>query len=250
MHFKKCIIIVISVQFAFISCAREEYIRLSPVEGSGIWIDGREYSEQVSDKVKICISFDKNENSNFIFDLNVINNSHDSLLFDPAELYYIPVQNSINTKRKAVMPETVKALDPEIMLYKLNTDINNENSAYDTNKLINAVGGCASVGSGFSARNSEQREKAYEMMEDSNREMDEMEIQHINKINNYKEQIKYIESKAFRKSTVFPGKSKDGKIFFPAEKGISSLLLRVPARKDFVEFTFKKDEIKRVTEVR
>ncbi len=124
MNIRKKIILCILVYLFFISCVSpNESLKLSPAEGSVVWIDGKEFIEKISNKVKIRIAFDHIDGTNLAFRVSVINSSRSDILFDPAESSYICVNLNHelkNENKNKNSPESIKAVDPETIMNNLN----------------------------------------------------------------------------------------------------------------------------------
>ena len=201
-----------------------------------IWVEGRELVKLEKDSISVVINFDQTINNRSMFDLIIVNNTEEPVLISPTDFYCV-TNNRLNEER------VVKASDPERIIQsynrsmeKLKADIKHEENNELIFALFDLVHDIAEKDETIQEENQERLERL------------ERERRSENKIYQSKKELErtensksHISSKALRKTTLFPGKSMQGKIYFKLSRRIKQLKLYLPI--DDVEFLLDYDRI-------
>lgn len=104
--------------------------RLDPETKNFTWNYGQKYIDKTQNHITLSLAFDKNMGETLIFDVEVTNNSNDSLLVSP-ETFSYKALNQYGT----MLGKYAYAINPEKMLLKVDKDLARE-EAHQTNQAI------------------------------------------------------------------------------------------------------------------
>lgn len=198
-------------------CVSYPDLMLTPKETSVVWAAGKAVAAKTSDGAAVQTSFDRSELSSVIFDVTVRNMSRRQILVDPALFSCICLKNAPSEAGDFALYSDMKlnapvyALNPEAMIDNVAYDMKTEDDSYQMDQTVNAVGGCMSAGAAVSGS------KPSDDDVDFSKEMDEREQLHIERMRDYSAKKQQYESSLLRKTTLAPGSSVSGKVYFTAK---------------------------------
>ena len=224
-----------------LSCSTVPLVKLIPEQGPSLWIDGRGFMEMTDKKITVQSAFDSCADGTIRMSIKVINNSADTILFDPALAYYSAWKTNGKDpdaiKEGRIKAVRINAYNPEKLIAGVEKNIRDEKESYETDQTINAAAGClsaaASIGSKDGDKNSDETEH----------EMDDREREHHELMQTYSEQKRDYQQ-LIRKNTLMPGKSVEGKIYFNVAMKGDTLQFVFPVENRNFSFGYIQQNIK------
>lgn len=189
-------------------------LEVTPLVESDLWLFGREYVHNSTDSLTTVLAFSGISNNNYIFEFEIENGKTSSFLVDPSLFYYIPRSGKSN-----INSGKIKAIDPEPQIQEINkiesriTAKNNSRQA--TNSLFMVLDLFSDISSINDPKSKGEQEE--ERIEDLERDAQEQDYdkrykKRTHKLNVLRENWEF---HALRKTTLLPGYSYQGLIFFP-----------------------------------
>lgn len=245
MKFLRYPALFLSVYFC-ISCGPSYHnIIITPALGTGMWQEGREYTEKTVKKVKVTVAFEKIDENDMVYNITITNNGKINILFDPAAVFcngYFepktdsgtqPAGDALNTAKPDVV---ITANDPEVMLSGVAKEKVSEKSSYETDQAANDAAACAGCVGGIAADSDKERRDADRMQRDAEQDSIHRENEHMMRMQKLEDRTAYYEKETLRKTTVLPGQTIKGKIHLPVNLKVKLMVLSIPL--DSLQFDF------------
>lgn len=203
-------------------------MQLTPEHINLEWFKGKQISTLTNGHVSILLSFDRTENNNYLFDVEIFNNSENIILVNP-ELFYFTTLESTNKKRDSLL--ITNAFDPEKAILDIQKANSLHQSNVETQNMFNVFGNFLLLASQTKAiitndtyLTEEVNKRAQEMKEE--RLLDDVRNERIERSLS---SSKYLwETLALRKTTLKKDQSIKGKVFFPLDKYAQKIKLFFP----------------------
>lgn len=224
----------IFLSFFLIQCVMPvRMYRLQPAEGSFKWVYGEPVVRSAVDSIEVVTTFLEQSRHDFVFYFEVWNHSEDTVLVAPDSFYYHFSQNPPRPDGVlADQSDPVRAHNPEQQIANLQKEISAQDAQHanymlmdGTASLLNLVVDVASIGK--PTTDEEERKKELQKQE---RETDRLNEEH-----GYRSRLTSLErtrsmwqTAALRKTTMYPGESVGGKVFFPVSPKARSLRMYLP----------------------
>ncbi len=222
---KKSILSLSLIFFACITTPKPVY-RLVPDTEKSAWLQGQEFIHLENKLYDLVFAYDKNWNNNFVFDFEIANKSDSTTLITPTDFYYKPIFSEQRIKEKPIFG-TEKfigkstALDPELKILQMDLNQSRADAAYQTRSdqlmgltALDLVFDIATIGDPKT-----DLEEAQEEIDDLGRELEiaKNENQYAGTIQNINHVKNQWREEALRKTSLKPGYSISGKIYFPID---------------------------------
>jgi hypothetical protein len=134
-------LLVLFIAIAFSSCVTSNpTVKLSSEDQQAKWLMGQQYSEYKSDNnIKVLVSYYKSEANRLIFNVEFDNQSGAPFLVDASKFYLVGYDFYGN------ILDTVRAINPENQLLKLDMDIEGTRVAQANQERSNVIGSAIDV---------------------------------------------------------------------------------------------------------
>jgi len=229
-------LLIITSSFLLTNCffPPEAIIKLKPESEKMDWYKGKEIVTLDNDSITIHISYDRNINKDYVFDVDVTNNSQNTVLVEPEKFSYLLKKGSI---KYGDTLKSVYAKDPEKVILELQKANSIHQSNMQTQAMVYSLGYFLQFAGQTKALVTGDAELS-ERIDDQTRRTKENElIDDIsnNRISESLNNSSYIwEILALRKTTLYPNESISGKVFFPVDEWARTIELSFPIdRYDF-----------------
>ncbi len=197
------------------------------------WSYGQQFITKKSNNLEVTTAFEREDGYSLIFDIEIYNNSKDTFLVSPEKFYYIG--NTIIPQDSIVL---TLAYDPEERLLNLKksrsieraNEINSTKSTFLEGALQLAVDISPKTDE-EKVENSEQKQVKRERQE---REKEEIQ-EYIHSLDNSRRKWS---TGVLRKTTLAPGYSVYGKVYFNRDINIKSCTVKVPVADELFEFKY------------
>lgn len=217
-------------------------MKLTPENINLDWFKGKQLSTINSDSVSILISFDRTLNNNYLFDIQVANNSEQKIIVSP-ELFSYKVTQKY--KNKSITDISTFALDPEIKVLELQKSYALHKSEVETQNMFYAFGYFLQFANQTKALVTNDVELSNEV-DETTRKMKEDEL--INDVRNQRIQESlssssyFWEMLALRKTTLRKNESISGKVFFPVDVNAKTIDFCFPIGEKELHISFNQEE--------
>jgi hypothetical protein len=206
----------------------ESILKLEPQSDNNEWYKGKEIVTIDNDSLRLRISFDRTQNKDYLFDIDIENISQKNILVEPEKFSYKMKKGSIKYKDTL---KSVYAKDPEKVILELQKANSIHQSNMETQAMIYSLGyflQFAGQTKALVTGDTELSERVY----DQTRKTKENElIDDIsnNRISKSLDNSSYVwEILALRKTTLYPDESISGKVFFPVSELAKTLEFSFP----------------------
>ena len=216
-------------------------IKLTPEHIDLDWFKGKQISTLNGDSVSILISFDRTLNNNYLFDVEVTNNSDQKIIVSPELFSYKVIQK---IKNKALTDLSTFALDPEIKVLELQKSYSLHKSEVETQNMFYALGYFLQFANQTKALVTNDVELSNEVDENT-RKMKEDEL--LDDVRNQRIQESLSTSSYFweiltlRKTTLRKFESIGGKVFFPVDETARKIEFFFPIDKYVLRICFDQE---------
>jgi Asp-tRNA(Asn)/Glu-tRNA(Gln) amidotransferase C subunit len=217
-------------------------MKLTPEHIDLDWFKGKQISKLNNDSISILISFDRTLNNNYLFDVEVTNNSEKKIIVSP-ELFSYKVTQKI--KNKTLTDLSTFALDPEIKVLELQKSYSLHKSEVETQNMFYALGYFLQFANQTKALVTNDVELSNEVDENT-RKMKEDEL--LDDVRNQRIQESlssssyFWEMLALRKTTLRKNESISGKVFFPVDVSAKTIDFCFPINEKELHISFNQEE--------
>lgn len=225
--FYQIVSLVSSLLLTNCSVPPNSILNLKPKIQSSDWYKGKEITTLYNDSITIRISFDRSLNKDYLFDVDITNNSLRPIIVEPQKFYYDVKKDNIQNEPLT----SVTAKDPEKVILNLQKAYSLHQSQIQTQAMIYSFGYFLQ----FSAQTkalvtgdielSNEVEIQGERMK-GNQLIDDIQNQNVSES---LDNSTYIwEILALRKTTLWKNESVSGKVFFPVNELAKNLEFKFP----------------------
>lgn len=144
---------------AITSCAPRPVFRLKAVDAPATWYHGAEYVQGAGAGVTLSLAYYRHLMKDFIIDLEVDNQSDDTLHVDPASFYYRAYRDAPTDARAY---RVRAALDPEAKLLDIDKASLRAEARHRTYQLIDASVEVASLAAELASEPDQEEQKQWE----------------------------------------------------------------------------------------
>ena len=237
--------LLISSSFFLTNCyvPPNSILKLKPQTQNNDWYKGKEIATLANDSVTIRISYDRSLNNEYLFDIDVINNSEKPLLVEPEKFSYRMTKGSIKLGDSL---KRVSAKDPEIVILDLQKANSLHQSSMETQSMIYSLGYFLQFAGQTKALVTGDVELSDRIDRQGHRLREDQLMDDIknNKISESLENSSYLwEILALRKTTLFKNESISGKVFFPATELAKTLEFSFPINNYELKILFNQEVI-------
>lgn len=224
----------ILMAFIFYSCSTpKSIVKLEPTNGASKWIYGQAVARDSAYGIIYQVGFDRLSDNRYAFDYDITNRSNLPILIDPREFYY----NALDTAMNILANGTVTAFDPETEILNIDKDLSASEARKKNNTLLSVVALGVDVATGVitatdkNPHNDNLRTDTFFAVQADNA----ANQNHIYDLADLRESW---EKATIRKTTLEPGYSMKGKVFFPAYPSAAFIELNMPVDSDLVQIPF------------
>ncbi len=225
--------------FLFQSCsAPKSLIKLEPNQESTKWLYGQEFAKDSVAGIIYEVGFDKIIEPNYLFDFDITNRSNLEILVDPQDFYYLPLNDSL----QPIVDEYLHASDPEKEILNIEKKISITEARRKSNIALSLVGlgvdiaAAAITATDDNPHNDFFRTDLFNAVQIGNmtNEFEAVDLQELRE--------SWSQS-TIRKTTLEPGFSMKGKVFFPFFPEAKYLQIVLPVDDQNIEILFQQKYI-------
>ena len=221
------------------SCsAPKSLIKLEPNQESTKWLYGQEFAKDSVAGIIYEVGFDKIAGTNYLFDFDITNRSNLEILVDPQDFYYQPLNDSL----RPMVDEYFHASDPEKEILGIEKKISITEARRKNNIALSLIGLGADIASAAiranddNPRNDYLRTDIFNAVQIGNM-VNEFEAEDLNTLHESWSQS------TIRKTTLEPGYSIKGKVFFPFFPNAKYLQIVLPVDDQSIHILFQQKYI-------
>ncbi len=254
--FQRTILALSTLALAGCFVSPKPVYRLRPVAGETRWLNGAEVVRNADDSVEVAASFLRQEGNELVFEVEIANFKYAQILVDPAAFYYQPVITGKDTlyrsgggyavqgeEKDRVSSRKIFAIDPEARLLEIDQKSSREQAGYAMNIAVNTTLSLLDLFADIATLGKEKtaEEIAEDTRYDLQRETDriETEIDHENRVRQFSSVREKWEFETLRKTTLNPGESVIGTVYFPVHRQAKYVKLHFPVGESKTEFSFR-----------
>ncbi|HBL77925.1 MAG: hypothetical protein A2W90_01540 [Bacteroidetes bacterium GWF2_42_66] len=225
--------------FLFQSCsAPKSLIKVEPTQESTKWLYGQEFAKDSVSGIIYEVGFDRIVEPNYLFDFDITNRSNLEILIDPKDFYYQPLNDSL----QPMVDEYFHASDPEEEILNIEKKLSITEARRKSHIALSLVGlgvdiaAAAITVSDNNPHNDYLRTDLFNAVQIGNM-ANEFEAVDLNELHESWSQS------TIRKTTLEPGYSMKGKVFFPFFPNAKYLQLVIPIDDQNIEILFQQKYI-------
>ncbi len=250
--FYTCLILI-----PMIGCAPLPTFVLDPAEDNSVWLNGKPIMTKSIDGIDVAVSFAETDDIYLVFDLDIKNRSHETVLVEPERFFYRSLAATKYHYRGLKTPrDTVKetryptyALNPEVQLLQLDRQIAREKADRETSEgldlFIDIVDLAADIATIDEPKTDEEirDEEEADFERDMTRKAEAAEYREtIRDLGDYR---RYWSTVTLRKTTLAPNQSVKGRVYFvakpfPPVKRMKMMRMCFPIGNRTFEFLFNR----------
>lgn len=197
--------------FLVISCsAPKSLVKLEPTQEATKWLYGQEFAKDSVAGIIYEVGFDQIVEPNYLFDLEITNRSNLEILIDPCDFYYIPLNDSL----QPITEEKFHASDPEQEILNIEKRLSITEARRKNSVALSIIGLGVDIASSIIIATDDNPHNDFIRTDMFNA------VQAGNVVNEFQAadlmelRDSWSES-TIRKTTLEPGYSMKGKVFFP-----------------------------------
>lgn len=228
---------------ALCSCSPAPVYRLESATEPFKWEQGVQVLERTDAGVTVRIGILNPQSMLLIFDLSVYNGTDSTLTVDPSQFHYRGFlekpADSVSIVGKA---PRITAVDPEQHIIKLQKEINEEKSSHAAAlfgdafmALVGIVADVATIGTPKTKEELDERERQENGRRARRAERDFYHSQRVSSLENEKARW---ENQTLRKTTLKPGESAGGLVYFPIMAKAQYIVLVISVAHSSSTFAF------------
>jgi hypothetical protein len=242
----KTYILVIFIGLSMTGCTPASVFTLTPAESEIEWIDGIGMVNKTDRDIFISVGFIENRDGMLSFNIFIENGSENTIAVDPAK-FECADKSASGNKNLPVEKSVSNAIDPEVKIRQIDAAISDENANY---RLFSTVDFCGSVLSLIGSVVSVGKQKTEEEIQDEEiiaadnlRRVVGQDNEHADRINSFNSEKEFWQNQALRKTTLPPGQTVEGNIYFNPLSESELIRLRFPIDQVCFEILFKQKKI-------
>ncbi len=208
-------------------------VKIESAESEIFWSNGKQFVSKEKGNVEVIAAFEKVDDYNLVFDIEVINNTRDTFLICPEQFYYTKIgQKESDTLQK------VMAYDPEVRLFNIEMSLSKQDADRINSKKTSFLEGALQVAVDVSPKTDEEREENRANKRDRKNSQLEKEEQVISSINSLNRSKRYWANEVLRKTTLIPRQAVYGKIYFNRTIPVNGYILHIPVGDQIYDFKY------------
>ena len=244
---KKLLLIVPFICIILLSCAPRPrpIIRLHPISKEIHWHLGKEVFSYNDNEISVAIAFEEADRKYLIFNLEIANQTKDTIMFVPGQFYYTQYIKLEDLTYIRKTKEEVYAIDPEEKILEIEKEISREDASYAGYKLreasvgfLNFLGFIANLGKTKTREEMEQEQLQREEDRIDKQEFEKRYMGKIKRFNNIRDKWK---STTLRKTSLGPNQIISGRVYFPKCKKENYFIFYFPINHSLIQFPFQKE---------
>ncbi len=208
-------------------------VKIESAEGEIFWSYGKQFVSEKRDNIEAIVAYEKQRGTDLIFDVEIINNSSDTVLICPESFHYITDKLKSSDSIKKVF-----AYDPEVRLFNIDKALSVQHAEKINSNNTTFFEGALQFAVDVSPKTDEEREENRMRKEDREIRQDEAKefaVSHINSLNGSR---RYWANEVLRKTTLVPGYSVYGKVFIRRNIDAKKYLLNIPIGDKVYDFRY------------
>jgi hypothetical protein len=216
-------------------------MKLTPEHINLEWFKGKQISTITNDSVSILISFDRTLNNYYLFDVEIFNNSGNSVIVSPEYFYFKTLES---TKKNKNLESITNAQDPEKIILELQktyslhqSNVETQNMFYTFGYFLQFANQTKAVLTNDEPLSEEVDERTQRMKEDEL--LDDVRNQRIEQ--SLSSSTYLWEILALRKTTLRKNQSISGKVFFPVDTATKRLEFFFPIEEYELKISFDQE---------
>jgi hypothetical protein len=236
-------ILSFSVLLFIISGCSATYYKLKSTDSSIDFYKGREVAHREDEKYSTSISFEDQEDGNFIFYITVQNFSESLIIFYPENIYADQLHENMEQINNPVK-NCFFAIDPGKRLDYLESELESRKKQHDVTSGLNFFLAAVNVAADLSDDHS--RHKAKKVGDDIAIWADNQTNENVNyeiDKNDINSQKNFWENQVLRKTTLYQNDNTGGLIFIPFNENAKFIRLIIPVGEKKHIYLFRKIEI-------
>lgn len=223
----------------FFSCSTpKSLVKLEPTQDATKWLYGQEFARDSVAGIIYEAGFDQIVEPNYLFDFDITNRSNLEILIDPQNFYYIPLNDSL----QPIANEFYYALDPEKEILDIEKRLSITEARRKSSIALSIVGlgvdiaTAAITATDHNPHNDYIRTDMFNTVQIGN-VANEFEAADLTELRDSWSQS------TIRKTTLEPGFSMKGKVFFPFFPKAKYLQFVLPVDDQQVQILFQQNYI-------
>ena len=151
------LMLFLSFAGVILSCSTTSVMRLRPIDHERVWDGGKEIVKQEKGGVKVVASYDGRFEKYMVFDVEVFNNTNQSLTISPKDFTFVPLdenqQNLVSEDGKYIY--SYQGIEPQQQVNFIEREMANQEAKIKRARVINTflfVGGIVALIAGSSGR--------------------------------------------------------------------------------------------------
>lgn len=223
----------------FFSCsAPKSLVKLEPSQESTRWLYGQEFAKDSVAGIIYEVGFDQIVDPNYLFDLDITNRSNLEILIDPCDFYYIPLNDSL----QPIAEEYFHASDPEKEILNIEKRLSITEARRKNSVALSIIGLGVDVASSIIIATDDNPHNDFIRTDMFNAVQAGNVVNEFQAANLQELRDSWSES-TIRKTTLEPGFSMKGKVFFPFCPKAKYLQLVFPVDDQNVQILFEQKYI-------
>jgi len=231
-------LLIVCVPFLFQSCSvPQNLVKLQPFDESTKWLYGQAFARDSINGIIYEAGFDQVVETTYLFDFDITNRSNLDILINPADFYYIPLNDSLQP-----MGKEFHANDPEEEILDIEKRLSVTEARRKSNLALSLLGlgvditTAAITASDDNPHNDFLRTDMFDAVQAGNiaNEFESTDLKQL--------RDSWMKS-TIRKTTLAPGYSMKGKVFFPVFPGAKYIELMLPVDDQCIKILFQQKYI-------
>jgi hypothetical protein len=213
------------------ACSPQYIIRHTPLAAGTTWLSGKQYACYDDGVIRVSAASDGADGGYVVFTASINNKTIQPFTVDPAAFKYIfteGIPGTPHADQKPAKGKIIYALDPEEKILDVERRTIDEKKSYDTDTGVNAAAGCLGLGAGVLADSKEEQKEVDKNFKELEESAHERELEHNQRMDEFRREKNMWSSEALRKTTLNPGQTITGKIYFPRRDKNGVIYLALP----------------------
>ncbi len=198
--------------------------RLIPDAEKTAWLYGQEFVHLDNDSFDVALAYDRIWTNNYVFDIEIANKSENTFLISPDSFYFKPLYSKEKMDKTPVLSrvgfvDSSVALDPELKILQMDLKQSSMDASYETNERFLVGLSILDLVFDIATYNNSKTDAEITLDEIGNLELEseyiENELEHQSETRNINWVRDQWRDEALRKTSLKPGYSIYGKIYFP-----------------------------------
>lgn len=221
---------ILAVAIFLTGCQTKIYIpKVAAINSQGPWLNGRQLQMDTLKGIVALAQFEYHTEEALVFSIGFTNNTEKQVLIDPSRF------SSQGTEYNGSINDSIRygfvkpAMDPEKLLERLDDNINVQKADYNRSAAISSFGAFVNLLEGLNTRETAEERNA-RLARNTSQYTSQQVSQLDAKLNIQQAQqaALNLQKVLLRKTTLFPGQSVGGLVFFHRHNKCSKFSIRMP----------------------